>query len=336
MTTATPPAPYGTLEGTLASGFAITQLHHSAGHDHFRPLVNATGGMVKPGFMVCDINLRSVVDIDEVEAFVRKCDLASAPAGVGAIMPMLGGFVFPASGLELAKKKGILAITLENLFGSELAKSLRALIQMLTDAGATAAANPVYLMEVMSRLTKIEGAADNLRGALFELIIGSLVKDVEGGFLKTGERRLDVEIDVQLDRGDEVGMLVIECKSKAPGARVSEKDVKRWYTNRVPRIHEVLTVGRTHSKPFRYELWANGSFTESAIDWLKSQPQDLPSYSVGWRDGTALKEYADQAKNASLRKMLNEHYFRSALSVVARSARTVQHPTAHREDISIH
>ncbi len=33
MTTATPPAPYGKLEGTLASGFAITQLHHSAGHD---------------------------------------------------------------------------------------------------------------------------------------------------------------------------------------------------------------------------------------------------------------------------------------------------------------
>ncbi|MBB6182560.1 hypothetical protein HNQ75_004549, partial [Rhizobium flavum] len=31
--TATPPAPYSTLEGALASGFAITQLHHSAGHD---------------------------------------------------------------------------------------------------------------------------------------------------------------------------------------------------------------------------------------------------------------------------------------------------------------
>lgn len=33
MTTATPPAPYSTWEGALASGFAITQLHHSAGHD---------------------------------------------------------------------------------------------------------------------------------------------------------------------------------------------------------------------------------------------------------------------------------------------------------------
>lgn len=302
---------------------------------YFRPLVNAANGTVKPGFLVCDINLRSVIDIDEVEAFVRKCDMASAPAGVGAIMPILVGYVFSASGLELAKKKGILAVTLENLFGSELAKSLRSLIQMLTDAGATAAANPDYLMEVMSRLTKIEGAADNLRGALFELIVGSLVKDVEGGFLKTGERRLDVEIDVQLDRGDEAGMLVIECKSKAPGARVSEKDVKRWYENRVPRIHELLTAGRTESKSFRYELWSNGPFADSAIDWLKMQPQGLRGYSVGWRDGTALKEYADRAKNASLRKMLNEHYFRSALSVVARSVRAAQNPTAVGEGNSL-
>jgi len=33
VTAATPPAPYGTMEGALASGFATTKLHHSAGHD---------------------------------------------------------------------------------------------------------------------------------------------------------------------------------------------------------------------------------------------------------------------------------------------------------------
>jgi hypothetical protein len=47
VTTATPPAPYSTLEGALASGFAITQLHHSAGHDRsvpgFSPSVRAFG-----------------------------------------------------------------------------------------------------------------------------------------------------------------------------------------------------------------------------------------------------------------------------------------------------
>ena len=37
MTTATPPAPYSTMEGALASGFATTQLHHSVGHDRHEP-----------------------------------------------------------------------------------------------------------------------------------------------------------------------------------------------------------------------------------------------------------------------------------------------------------
>ncbi|RWD74467.1 MAG: hypothetical protein EOS37_02345 [Mesorhizobium sp.] len=33
MTTATPLARYGAVEGALASGFATAELHHSAGHD---------------------------------------------------------------------------------------------------------------------------------------------------------------------------------------------------------------------------------------------------------------------------------------------------------------
>lgn len=33
MTTATQPAPYSTLEGALASGFATNQLHYAPGHD---------------------------------------------------------------------------------------------------------------------------------------------------------------------------------------------------------------------------------------------------------------------------------------------------------------
>ena len=47
MTTATPPAPYSTLEGALASGFATNQLHHAPGHDH-RKQFEVAGGMVWP------------------------------------------------------------------------------------------------------------------------------------------------------------------------------------------------------------------------------------------------------------------------------------------------
>ncbi|MCZ8158840.1 MAG: hypothetical protein O9256_03010 [Rhizobiaceae bacterium] len=52
MTTATPPAPYSTLEGALASGFAITQLHHSPGHDHLTRLVTVEAWTNEQAFWV--------------------------------------------------------------------------------------------------------------------------------------------------------------------------------------------------------------------------------------------------------------------------------------------
>ena len=53
-----------------------------------RPLVSPSGnGGLKPGFIVCDVNMRDVLSEDAVAAFVRKHDLASAPANVAPIMP---------------------------------------------------------------------------------------------------------------------------------------------------------------------------------------------------------------------------------------------------------
>ena len=105
-------------------------------------------------------------------------------------------------------------------------------------------------VKVMQVLTRIEGASANLRGALFELVTGSLVKDVEGGYLKTGQKIIDrgtgrkAEVDVQLDKENNAGFLIIECKAKSPGARVSKNDVRKWYSDRVPMgVSETLCMG---------------------------------------------------------------------------------------------
>lgn len=287
---------------------------------YIRPLVSVSQKGVKPGFLVCDISLFGSIERPEAEAFLRKCDLASAPVGMPPIMPMIVGHVFSTDALELLKGKGILAITLRNLFGEELAQALRELVVMLTDMGARASVNPDHLLKVMNSLTQIEGGSSNLRGALFELVIGSLVKDVENGYLKTGDRRQDLvsgrkaEIDVQLDRGEQAGVLVIECKAKNANSRVSESDIRKWYGDRVPLIYSILTNGGSYKgKPFRFELWSNGDFSASGLKWLTEQPLVMDGYTVGWRDGKALKQYADKAKNTSLRTMLNDYYFHSPL-----------------------
>jgi len=287
---------------------------------YMRPLVSVRGGNVIPGFIVCDINLMDVIGKKEAEAFIRKCDLAAAPLRVPPILPILVGHVFETEALSILKGKGILAIALKNLFGEELAEALRELVEMLTDLGQKISGNPDKLVSVMNNLSKIQGASDNLIGDLFELVIGGLVKEIEGGYLKTGERRRDlmtgreVEIDVQIDRGDDKGYLIIECKAKKPNARVSEADIKKWYGDRVPLIYSILSNGGTYTKkPFHFELWTNGQFSNSGRAWLEKQKTVLDGYTVAWKEGEQLKAYSDNAKNKSLKNMLNEHYFRSAL-----------------------
>ncbi len=181
----------------------------------------------------------------------------------------------------------------------------------------------------MQVLTRIEGASANLRGALFELVTGSLVKDVEGGYLKTGQKIIDrgtgrkAEVDVQLDKENNAGFLIIECKAKSPGARVSKNDVRKWYSDRVPIIHRILDTPYKHvPRPFHFEIWTNGIFSDSALSWLKKQPMSCDGYTVDWKDGAELKLYADRASNSSLRSMLNEHYFRNPMTSVISAKNT--------------
>ena len=257
----------------------------------------------------------------EAEAFVRKCDMAASPQRVAPILPMLVGHVFGQEALSLLKGKGILAVTLRNLFGEELANALRDLVEMLTDLGKTISTNPDQLRSVLKSISKIQGASNNLLGALFELVAGGIAKDVEGGNLIIGEHRKnaatgqEVEIDVQLDRGaNNGGVLVIECKAKNPRALVSEKDIKRWYSDRVPLIHSILSKDKKYAdRKFHFELWSNGQFTKSGLSWLKAEGNDCGDYTVDWKDEQKLKTYADRAKNKSLRRTLTDHYFKSPL-----------------------
>jgi len=293
---------------------------------YMRPLAKLQNGGIKPGFFVCDLNLNGPIGRDSVALFLRKHDMASAPPGVAPIFPFFIGEVFTQAAYDLARSNGIVATTVGDLFGADIAKALRNLIDLLSDAGATAAVNPEHLHTVMTSLSKIEGAADNLRGALFELVSGALAKDVEGGYLTTGQKVTDyqtgraAEVDVLVMNKEKSELLIVECKSKIPGAAVSASEVQKWYTDRVPLIEKALRANPYYSEiKMRFELWSNGPFSSDALDWLKSQKLTVPGSIHGWKDGGALKDYARKSQSAAIRKILNEHYFNHPLAKAARN-----------------
>lgn len=280
-----------------------------------RPLVGRSAKGLRPGFIVLDINLRHL-DAPAVASFVRKHDMASAPPGVAPIMPFLIADSFTQAGFGLARQKGVIATTIEHLLGIEVAKALRDLISLLTDMGATAAVNPEHLQRVFGTLTRIQGASDNLRGPLLELAVAYLVKEVEKGSIEVGKKvrhptsGRSAEMDVMLLRPEGSGVLVIECKAKGPGTRLTLDIVQKWMIDRVPLICECLRFqSRFAQQPLRFELWTNAPIDPEAFLWLKQNSQRYPDCEVGWRDGGAMKQYAKRAKSAAITAILNEHFF---------------------------
>ncbi len=290
-----------------------------------RPLALRSEGSIKPGFIVCDVNFTGIINEDEIAAFIRKHDLAAAPARVAPIFPMFVGEIFSETAFARARSAGITAVTVGDLLGKDIAKGLRDLIDLLSDQGATASANPEHLQHVMEQLTAIQDASHNVRAALFELVIGALIKDVEGGYLQTGVVRKQgrdgpaFELDVLLTTDAPKPVYIIECKAKLAGAQVSLQDVERWYENRVPTIADYLGADRQFvGRKFRFELWTNGNFHPAAAEYLAAQQTEYNRYGVGWKDGAVLRAYARAAPTATIRKMLNEHYFTHSLQPRAR------------------
>lgn len=298
---------------------------------YIRPLRQVVGGKLRSAFFVCDVNLNGPLDKGCVSSFIHKHDMASAPRNVAPILPLLIGDVFTPEAYDLAKQKGIMAVTVADLFGNDVRKALQDLIDLLSDAGATASVNPEHLATVLTNLSKIEGSANNLRGTLFEFVTGSLLKDIEAeGFLDIGKKHTDIttgkkfEIDILLNQEKNNKAIIIECKSKIPGALVSQEEVEHWYDNRVPLIYRTLKDSyRLLGRDFVFELWSNGGLHHKASSWLEEQNSKSIEYNVGWKDGPALKTYSNKATSSAIRQALKDHYFTHAYSKIRASNRNV-------------
>jgi hypothetical protein len=227
---------------------------------------------------------------------------------------------FEIDALKLAKREGILAATPGNLFGADVAKALRALLDTLTNAAAVAVKDPQVIDQLFTKLSSIEGAAGNLRGPLFEMIVGHCVREKEGNTIDIGKNVEDPEtgdktdIDV-LRVKEKQEVCSYECKGHGPNVRVGYDEIEKWLTRTIPTIRAYMQ----HQERFRnvkqiYEFWTTGVFDPNAIALLREKQARTKKYIIGWRDKTAVREYVQGIRAKYLTKVLDEHYFNHPLA----------------------
>ena len=227
---------------------------------------------------------------------------------------MLIGDNFTPGALNALRKRGAIATTSASLFGETVARGLGDLLATLTrSAGAT----PSQLDNLFAKLSSIEGAAGNLRGALFELVVGHCVRSLEGGTVEIGvivtsDKGQRAEIDVRNVR--EKIVTIYECKGYQADSQVNEDEVERWIEKKVPLIFNSLRRDDRYSDAeIRFEFWTCGGFRPGAMDVLEGAQHSIRRYKVGWKDGAAIQAYLRGLSAPGVRKIMEERYFKHPL-----------------------
>jgi hypothetical protein len=274
------------------------------------------GSRPSPGFFVADVLLGDNLTQQQVRYFLNKVTILRRQRKMRPFLAVLVANYFSAEAFQLGRNQGVIFATPDVLFGIGISAALRQLIQILKNAAAVAVKNPHAIEDLFSKLGSLEGAALNLRGPLFEMIlaycfrregivdIGVPVRDPE-----TGQ---PAEIDV-LVKGSTI---VRACECKGYGTNmVDVDDVEGWLERQVPRIRKYLLNNDNYRKlPLQFEYWTAGGFTSSAVAYLKAKRRASQKYAIVWKDGHALRQYVNELKESYIIKILDEQYFRHPLS----------------------
>ncbi|HEX6367798.1 MAG TPA: hypothetical protein VF006_02620 [Longimicrobium sp.] len=284
-----------------------------AGPSYITPMPAVRDGRVLPGFVVADVLLKHGVAKEQVGYFLHKVSNISNRQGTRPIFPILVAQSFTEEALRFGRENFILVTTPANLLGEEIAAALESLIRTLENAAVAATENPEILEILFSQLGRIEGAANRLRGAMFEMIVGHCVRLREGNSTLIGMEVLDpisggrVEIDVlRIKENQEV--CAYECKGYGPQREVTADEIRKWLEIQIPRIRGYL-LGQDLFRNVRlqFAFWTSSRFSPDALALLEQAGQ-ARRYDLMYKDGQEVLEYTRELRDQHMQHVLEQFY----------------------------
>jgi hypothetical protein len=270
-------------------------------------------GDVKPGFVACDVYLGEAMSEAGVAPFIRKCVMLRSMPKVGPCMQILVANRFDHDAFNLLKRHGIIPATPKSLFGQEVAEALAQLTSVL-DKAARSAIDPVQFEELFSKLSKIEGAATQLRGTLFEFLAAEIARktlapevSLNRIFKAAGK---EAEADVVAVRPFQA-ITLIECKGYSPRATIPDDLFKRWLQHNVPTCYAALKEHTDWKNlPVTFEFWATAPLTDEALAlFAKAKATIKPTrYAIELKLGPDLQQLIKKTKDPSLIIAFDKHF----------------------------
>lgn len=299
------------------------------GPSYLAPMLDwgKSDGALKPGFVACDVLLGKEVTALHLRPFIAKCQTLRSLKGVGRCLQIFVADRYDNAAFRLAKEAGIIPATPATLFGEEVAAALGELTLLLSQA-AIMAVDPAKFDELFRRLGKIEGAAINLRGALFGYLVADLVRQtdtcieirINQVFADPQNSAARAEVDV-LATTHPRGVRFIECKGYRPRGTVPDDMVRTWLEVRVPLLRRVaLAHPDWKSRKLCFEFWTTGNLSPAARELIRDAQEAISptKYTIVVREGEHVEVLAKQSQDTALWRTLAEHFLEHPFETIER------------------
>lgn len=286
------------------------------GPSYLMPLRSANNSN---GFLVADVFSEYRLDAHNIRYFIRKAQLYRASFKGGDVFPMLIADSFSGEAMKVGHAAGVILATPDTLFGRGVGNSIRTLLNTLKRAAAIASSNPEKLIDLINRLSEIDGAANNMRGILFELISAYLAKK-QGDAIELGVTARDREgrtADIDILAVGPGRVRTIECKGREPGGVVTLAEVEKWLSKL--KLFRQFFTSREHlrERDQSFELWTSGNFSEDALEKLKRERTKRTKRPIYWKEGGDIRQVAAALKEKAIGNALEEHFLKHPLTVAS-------------------
>lgn len=281
----------------------------------FKGVSNITGLMQKdkPGFILADIIIGTPINEEDVLFFIEKLKHIQSFKNASKTIPFLIVDDLSKEALAVLKKHGIAIGFIGELFGQKYADTLKELVAVLNNAGASLKSSPEKYLDLIKELKKYnEGLANNIRGALFEFVVGHIHSTNSNSSIDLGREILEDnarhEIDVLANYPDKI--VLAECKAKR--SKVDLKTVEKWLGMKIPAFRSWIEKQETwNKKNIEFEFWSTGGFTEDAIEKLDFIASSVSKYKISYFNAEDIRHKALSMKNKKLKEALDDFFIKT-------------------------
>jgi hypothetical protein len=261
------------------------------------------------GFLVGDIILGKEITKQDLEPFLGKWEVLRAQRRSTPFQPVFVADYIACDALHALRQRGCLIAIPATIFGDEVAELLKQLLRTVENAAAVITQKPDEIWTLFKRLSKLEGAAINLRGLFLEMIVGHLLR-LEGyqiDFRKqihVGDRA--AEIDVKAT--NHVGVICCECKALKPGAELDQSHIEKWEQKTIPLIKEWLSHSTTAPEKREFRFYCSATYGEAAHNKLTHLSRTHLKQPISFFDGGDIERALRTNKQHSLADAFREQF----------------------------